>query len=136
MTASRDRQEDIRVLDFIAACEMGRLPDVHRLAGLIGNVDAPNTSGKTGLMASAARNRLEVMVFLLMQGADPNKTNANGTTPLMFAKTAAFTYGDCEGMRILLEAGADKNARDKSGLTALEYTVRNARMVREFLEKY
>jgi ankyrin repeat protein len=76
------------------------------------------------------------MVFLLMQGADPNKTNANGTTPLMFAKTAAFTYGDCEGMRILLEAGADKNARDKSGLTALEYTVRNAGMVREFLEKY
>ena len=136
MSVSGDRQEGAHVLDFIAACEAGSLPDVRRLAGLIGNIDLPNSSGKTGLMASAARNRLEVMAFLLERGADPNKTNANGTTPLMFAKTAAFTYGDCGGMKILLEAGANKNARDKSGLTALDYTIKNADKVRKFLESY
>jgi hypothetical protein len=54
----------------------------------------------------------------------------------MFAKTAAFAYGSCAGMKILIDAGADRDARDKNGLTALEYTISRADLVRKFLEEY
>ena len=87
-------------------------------------------------MAAAARNRTDIMCFLLEMGADANKANMNGTTPLMFAKTAAFAYGDCGGMKILLDAGANRDARDRNGLTALEYVIERAELVRNFLETY
>ena len=120
---TNEASEDL-IQRFIAACDAGFLD----LVSVLG--------GKTGLMAAASRNHTSVMRFLLEQGADPNRRNANGTTPLMFAKTAAFAYGDCTGMQVLIDAGADRNARDKAGLTALEYTVQRAGMVRDFLEVY
>jgi len=136
-TTQTDWQDgDERLAEFIGACEAGDLLTVRKLAAQVTNVDLAGPSGRTGLAAAAAKNRIEIMRFLLEQGADPNKANANGTTPLMFAKTAAFAYGDCTAMRVLLDAGADKNARDKNGLTALDYTVRNSAMVIKFLEKY
>ena len=136
MSFPGNQQEEGRVCSFIALCGIGNLPDVRKVADQLGDVDVSDLSGKTGLMAAAAGNRLEIMAFLLDRGADPNKANTNGTTPLMFAKTAAFAYGTCDGMKILLDSGADKNTSDKNGLTALDYTVRNSRIIREFLENY
>lgn len=121
---------------FLAACEAGDIETVRELSTRIGDVDSTDASGRTGLMAAASRNRTAVMTLLLQQGADPDKANANGTTPLMFAKTAAFAYGDCAGMKVLLDAGADRDARDRKGLTALDYTISRAALVRNFLETY
>jgi len=136
MVAVALENPDILAAHFWAACEAGRIDIVHELASRINDIDLADQAGRTGLMAAASRNRVGVMNFLLERGADPNRGNVNGTTALMFAKTAAFAYGDCTGMKILLDAGADRHARDKNGLTALDYTINRAELVRGFLETY
>ncbi len=53
----------------------------------------------------------------LADGLNPNQSDPIGETPLMHA---AF-QGDLAGVTALLHAGADPLARDKSGLTVLDY---------------
>ncbi len=53
----------------------------------------------------------------LADGLNPNQSDPIGETPLMHA---AF-QGDLAGVTALLRAGADPLARDKSGLTVLDY---------------
>lgn len=49
-------------------------------------------------------------------GANVNET-FNGMTPLMFAAR----YNKVEILKLLLEKGANTNAKDKKGFTALQY---------------
>lgn len=49
-------------------------------------------------------------------GADVNES-ANGTTPLMLAAR----YNKVEILKLLLEKGANTNAKDERGYTALQY---------------
>lgn len=76
----------------------------------------------------------QAMRHLLEQGADPNQTNPFGKTPLMYAAQ----YDQLETARLLLEAGADVNAKtlwpeddctyalSTSNMTALHYAARYA----------
>jgi HEAT repeat protein len=58
----------------------------------------------------------EIVALLLKKGADVNKTDEKQNTPLMFAADTC----DRETLRMLLKAGAKLNAKNWSGLTALE----------------
>ena len=49
------------------------------------------------------------MRLLIAKGADPNVARENGETPLM----AAARLGQVEVMKMLLDRGANVNARDK-----------------------
>lgn len=53
-----------------------------------------------------------------------------GTTPLMYA----VLYGDLDTMKVLLAAGADVNARNDSGATALMWAVDNLEKTRLLLK--
>lgn len=61
---------------------------------------------------------------LVQKGADPNKANAQGITPLMAAAGAMGLNGQDVDLCIedLIKAGANVNAKDKNGKTALQYT--------------
>jgi ankyrin repeat protein len=104
--------------------------------------------GNSPLMYAAAVGSLESMRLLLEAGADPNVANAFAATPLMWcagdarkvglllskgAKVdvrsklgrtplliAAAYDGAIEAARLLIQRGADVNARDKSGMSVLE----------------
>lgn len=71
--------------------------------------------------------------LLIEAGADVNAANSNGTTPLMYAKTAAVGNASTDLLQLLLASGADINARDSAGRTALDYVMVNSETVIEFL---
>jgi ankyrin repeat protein len=77
-------------------------------------------------------NTLAVVSFLLESGADVNKKNHQGLSPLMLAAKSDRT----DLVMILLFFKADINAKDNNGMTALDYARKYDRQeVITFLEK-
>jgi ankyrin repeat protein len=85
-------------------------------------------NGATPFLRAALNGDITVMKMLLPYGADPGIPTADGTTPLMvlggvgFAEGFIFHHSDketMEALRLLLDLGADVNATNKRGLTAL-----------------
>jgi ankyrin repeat protein len=84
--------------------------------------------GATPFLFAAASGDVEVMKILLAKGADPKPGTYDGVTPLM----AAAGYGrrdeytkqqeqDClDAVKLLVGLGADVNATNKDGRTALQ----------------
>ena len=69
---------------------------------------------------------------LLKQSPDAGRaTGVGGVTPLMYAAL----YGDRPSARLLLDAGADPNARNDAGATALMWAVDDPEITRMLLER-
>lgn len=126
---------------------------------------ARDARGNSPLMYAAALGSLESMRLLLDAGADANAANDFAATPLMWcagdaakvrlllskdAKAdarsklgrtplliAAAYDGTTEAARLLIEKGADVNARDKGGMSVLEQAAssNNIELVRRLLAK-
>jgi ankyrin repeat protein len=98
------------------------------------------TDGATPLMRAAKSADLDAMRVLLDHGAHPNLPTRNFTTALMFAAGlgAARTRSDdaaIEAVGLCLDRGADVNAFNSNGLTALHVAVeRSDRLVRFLAE--
>lgn len=72
------------------------------------------------LFVAARSARVEAVRLLMEFGADPNKINAKGNTPLWFAaQSAAESSARIEVMQELWQAGAEINRRCENGSTAL-----------------
>ncbi|MBC8134612.1 MAG: ankyrin repeat domain-containing protein [Fibrella sp.] len=101
---------------------MERQADVVRF--LLGRgVDANMGNGRP-LESAASLGYAEVLRLLLSHDADPNRVDADGTTPLMWAARSyegeAGIGADAEAaVAALLEHGADPTPRDREGRTAL-----------------
>ena len=99
------------------------------------DVNTRGAKGWTPLIAACRGGHKAIVFWLLEKGADPNLSNAKGTTPLMYAKTAAFGSGDPAIMDALLAAGARIDAVDHSGQTALDYTRQRAEFLINYFEE-
>jgi len=84
--------------------------------------------GATPLIAAASTSDVPLVRSLLDLGADPKLTNADGTTPLLAAagvgvgapeEAAGSEPEAMEVIELLLKGGADVNAADKNGDTAM-----------------
>src|SRR5207302_8330864 len=67
----------------------------------------------------------------LIKSSDVNTKDERGSTPLMFA--AAF--GSVDGMKLLLDAGAEVNAKNAFDVTALHWCAGDLAKVRLLLPK-
>lgn len=85
------------------------------------------TTEDAGQFYSAIRENNLALVKAL---PNPNAADEKGITPLMYAAEA----GSVESMRILIERGADVNAQNAYGSTALMWSVSDAAKVRLLLE--
>jgi ankyrin repeat protein len=81
------------------------------------DVNATNKRGGTALLRAARYDRADVVEALLLAGA-ANKANDDGNAPLSVAASAPIA-------KMLIERGADVNATDECGQTALLLAVQD-----------
>ena len=103
------------------AAHLGSIPELTRLlnAGVSINAQDQSSFDATPLIAAAAKGHLEVVDFLLHQGANVNLSESGGETALWWAIKG---FHQAVVLR-LLAAGADPNVKDEVGETALMWAV-------------
>lgn len=74
----------------------------------------------TALMALAVKGNLELTEILLANGANPDLTNVEGITALMYA----VQFENKKLVELLLQYNANKKLLDNNGISAFEYAIK------------
>jgi ankyrin repeat protein len=105
-------------LIHIAAAE-GKSSVLETLLGLGADVNATNSSGESALMkvinSGDDEGQRSAFMFLLRRHANISSKDCHGRDALM----QASAHGECDYVRLLLQAGADPNSRDNDLNTPL-----------------
>jgi len=119
--AVEDEDEDGRTLLHWFA-KFGRPDEVRVLLDHNAAVDAEDDDGDTALHRAAKRGREGVVRVLLEFKAAVDAKNDKGVTPLSLAASDGPRYSGATGdvVQTLLDHGADGQAKDESGQTALQ----------------
>lgn len=138
--------KDINSDLFLAATE-GRIVTVETILDKGAEVNAKNSKGRTALMLAALNSHKDTVEILLNKGADVNIKNNEGMTALMYAAKKGLSpvptvqtlldkmmkKGNLPALKptvsneykdivvILLNKGADVNAKNNNGWTALMF---------------
>ncbi len=110
-------QED-RIAFFVHSARTGDLDGVRQGLAEGIPVDGRDTLDQTALLAAVSRNSLDGVQLLLERGANPSLGDKAGWTPLHFA---TYFGVSTEIVTALLAKGADINARNDRGITALYF---------------
>lgn len=118
------RFERNRCWDYFNMAENSDVDSIARYPGGNGEIDFTNRDGWSPLMMAAYQGKLEVCRALIAAGADLNKANCNGTSPLMYAKNYGVVSGDFSLCQLLLDRGAELAHKDLFSRTVVDYAVR------------
>jgi ankyrin repeat protein len=142
---ARDRSGETPLM---IACFNGRTDNAEMLLTQGANINARDIDSRTALGFSMRMRKPETVRVLLARGADPNVAcKSDGKTPLMLA-IGTEQFGDPMGewafsqdhlaiVVDLLKSGANIDAKDKSGETALMKAVRTGKVeiIKALLDK-
>jgi ankyrin repeat protein len=103
---------------LLTAVENGQLEDVSRLLKQGANANAADQYQLTALTWAAMKSQPAIARVLLAAGANPNPQPST-VAPAGFPLARAAGVGSLELVEILLDAGAQVNAKDKDGRTAI-----------------
>lgn len=112
---NNDAYSNPEVAPLADAVRRGDAPEIRRQLERV-PVDTPGSNGDTLLMDAIRAGKVDSVEALLDGGADPNRANARGETPV---HAAAFAE-DPALLRAVLAKGGDADARNpRTGATAL-----------------
>ena len=107
-----------------------------------------NSHDKIPIFIAVRSGLVKIVQLLIEHGANVNavetyqgKPSANSRTPLMILMYC-YDGGICDNdnhleiARLLINAGADVNAKDKKGNTVLDYLPQSSRLMRQLLEEH
>lgn len=117
------RQSSVADTPLMAAVSRGDLDKVESLAASGASLNTLTEQG-TPLAAAVKAGEDRIALFLLSEGADPDRASADGVTPLMIAAEEGYR----RLVRLLLSAGARVNARDSEGTTPVIRAARNGHL--------
>ena len=105
---------------LLLASELGHPDVVQLLLDHKADLYLRDSDGDTPLHCAAFGGQLEVTLLLLKLKVEVNSRNVEGSTPLHYASTGSWRLpgGLAVVVRLLLDYGADVQARDLSGQTA------------------
>jgi len=101
---------------LILACYKGNIEVAKFLIKNVKDINYNSDMG-TALMAATYKNQPELVKLLLENKANPNATDAGGTTALLLA----VQFKNIPLVQLLLAFKADKTIKDSKGKTAFEY---------------
>ncbi|MDY6901945.1 MAG: ankyrin repeat domain-containing protein [Cyanobacteriota bacterium] len=120
------------------AAMYGKLAKVQQLIAEGADANAITECGKSPLMLAAMYGHKNVMEALLDAGADPNLGSdeefEEGTTALMYIASSFFASNRAEVIKFLVNRGANPNARNDNGETAMIVSCNNADAVKALIE--
>ncbi|HEY9852097.1 MAG TPA: ankyrin repeat domain-containing protein [Leptolyngbyaceae cyanobacterium] len=120
------------------AALFGKLTQVQQLLAEGADPNAITECGKSPLMMAAMYGHKDVIAALLDAGADPNLGSdeefEEGTTALMYIASSFFASNRAEVIELLVARGADVNARNDKGQTALIIAGENADAVKVLID--
>jgi ankyrin repeat protein len=118
------------------AASQGAIKMMELLLANRADVNAASNSGYMPLHGAVSYGNMDTkklkVEILLKSGANVNaKTSSDGETPLH----KAISRGDIEIVKLLLNYGADVNAKSKYGVTALHFA-RNSNAIAQLLVEH
>ena len=114
--AAIDAANDYGVTPLALACDNGAARTVTRLLAAGADPNRARGTGETPVMTCARTGAVEAVTALFARGADPSAAEPwHGQTALMWAAGE----GHAEVAQVLIDHGADVEARSKGGFTAL-----------------
>ena len=90
-------------------------------------MEKANSTGSTPLMTASYSGKLEVVRYLLEQGANRDKVNNEGYTSLHLAAL----YGNLDIAKLLMVYGADLNAENNKGELPIDMEYLNTEEIRQ-----
>ena len=104
-----------RFQELLEACRDGDLAKVKDICVVGAHINAANEKGWTPLIVATYNNHLEIVRYLLVNGADLHARSNNGTNLLMYAKDAYLNSGSIDLFRLFYEMGIDVREQDYAG---------------------
>jgi methionyl-tRNA formyltransferase len=110
-----------RLEELLVACKIGDLQQVQEICFLKKYLNEKNKYGWSPLIVATYANRIDVVKYLIVNGADIYATNSNGTNLLMYAKEAYKKYRDNTLFKLYLKLGLSVGQKDYYGYDVKHY---------------
>lgn len=120
------------------ACANNDLATIQQYLAYIPDINQRNKKGWNAIIIAAYGRHLDLLKYLVKQGADINSTNYKGTSVLMYAKSAIVNAGQKNMLLLetILSLGANLKHCDNKGKNVLDYAKENEEhIVLAFLKK-
>ncbi|MFZ4400962.1 MAG: formyltransferase family protein [Bacteroidales bacterium] len=107
--------------ELIKCARENNVKRAEKIIDYIPDINETEKNGWTPLIIASFYGSYDIINLILKKGALINKTNLNGTTPLMYAKELAIENDDFQCLSLLIKNNADKLKKDVWGKSIFDY---------------